>query len=68
LVGETIPLAARMFSIADVWDGISSDRVYRKAMPYDKCVQIIKEGSGSHFDPRLVKLFFEVLEIDEDLG
>ena len=66
LEGEKIPLAARIFALADVWDAISSDRVYRKAIPFDKCVQIIKEGSGTHFDPRFVKLFFRVLEIDED--
>jgi putative nucleotidyltransferase with HDIG domain len=68
LAGEKIPIAARMFALADVWDAISSDRVYRKAIPFDKCVQIIKEGSGTHFDPRFVKLFFQVLEIEEEIN
>jgi putative nucleotidyltransferase with HDIG domain len=68
LAGEKIPVAARMFALADVWDAISSDRVYRKAIPFGKCVQIIKEGSGTHFDPRFVKLFFQVFEIDEELN
>ena len=46
-------------AIADVFDAVSADRCYRAALPLEKCFQIIQEGSGSDFDPALVKLFME---------
>jgi HD-GYP domain-containing protein (c-di-GMP phosphodiesterase class II) len=62
LKGEDIPLAARLFSIADVWDAITTDRPYRKAMPLEKAFSIINEGKGTHFDPMVVDLFYQILE------
>jgi putative nucleotidyltransferase with HDIG domain len=59
--GENIPLAARIFSLVDVWDAITSDRPYRKAMPYKKAIKIIEEGRGSHFDPELTDIFLEYI-------
>ena len=61
LRGDEIPLEARVTAIADVYDALSSDRVYRKAWPKDKVLNYIKENAGKKFDPALVKLFFEVI-------
>ena len=60
--GEEIPVAARIFAIADVWDAVTTDRPYRRAMSYEKAIEVIKEGAGTHFDPAVVDLFLEYLE------
>jgi HD-GYP domain-containing protein (c-di-GMP phosphodiesterase class II) len=60
IVGEQIPLAARIVSIADVYDALSSKRVYRDAFPHDKCVQIIADEAGKLFDPGLVEIFLKL--------
>jgi len=57
LAGEAIPLAARIVSIADVFDAVLSNRPYKKAIDFASAVEIIRAGSGSHFDPILVKAF-----------
>ncbi len=57
LRGETIPLAARLFAIIDVWDALTSDRPYRKAMTFDEAFAYIQTQSGQHFDPQVVELF-----------
>lgn len=62
LRGEKIPLAARIFSVADVWDALTNDRPYRKGWPKEKAQAYIKEQSGKHFDPRVVKKFLEIIE------
>ncbi|GAP08949.1 protein containing PAS domain S-box [Bellilinea caldifistulae] len=62
LKGEEIPLAARIFAVADVWDALTSDRPYRPAWPQAKALNHIREQAGTHFDPRVVKVFFEVIE------
>lgn len=59
---EEIPLEARIMSLADVYDALVSERVYKKAFPKDEAVKIIKEGSGTQFDPNLVPLFLECVE------
>ena len=59
--GEEIPLAARLFSIVDVWDAITSDRPYRAAWSFDKALAYIQEQSGKHFEPEMVKLFIKML-------
>ncbi|MBR6328853.1 MAG: HD domain-containing protein [Lachnospiraceae bacterium] len=61
LHGEVIPLAARIMSVADVFDALSSPRVYKPAFPLDKCLDIIREGSGTQFDPKCVEVFIENL-------
>jgi GAF domain-containing protein len=61
--GTAIPLEARVFSIIDVWDALSSPRPYRPAWPKEKIYQYIKEQSGIHFDPQLVKLWETVFQI-----
>jgi len=55
--GEDIPLEARILSVADVYDSLTSDRPYRKAMSPFEAKEIIEKGSGSEFDPRVVKAF-----------
>jgi len=59
LKGTDIPLQGRIMAIADVYDALISDRSYKSAFPHDQAVEIIKNGSGTHFDPELVKIFLE---------
>jgi putative nucleotidyltransferase with HDIG domain len=63
LAGEDIPLPVRVFSIVDVWDAIITDRVYRKAMTYEESLQIIRQGRGTHFDPKVVDAFEKILPV-----
>ena len=58
LVGEDIPLSGRIVALADVYDALMSKRVYKDAFSHEVTNSIIREGSGSHFDPRLVGAFF----------
>ena len=60
LKGEHIPLAARIFAVADVWDALRSDRPYRPAWPADKAREHIRSQAGTHFDPRVVAAFLEL--------
>lgn len=57
LKGEQIPLAARIFALADIWDALSSKRRYRQAWSREHVVEFIRSRSGTHFDPDLVELF-----------
>jgi putative nucleotidyltransferase with HDIG domain len=57
LVGEQIPLTARIFAIADVWDALRSDRPYRIAWSKEETRAYILKNSGSHFDPSIVETF-----------
>ncbi len=57
LAGEDIPLCARIMAIADVFDALVSERCYKKAMPPEEALKIIREESGTHFDPSLVHVF-----------
>ncbi len=57
LKGEEIPLAARIFSVVDVWDALTSDRPYRKAMGSDDARKYIVDNSGTQFDPTAVEAF-----------
>ena len=56
--GEKIPLSARIMAVADVFDALTSKRVYKSAMPLEKAYAIIREESGTHFDPEVVEAFF----------
>jgi putative nucleotidyltransferase with HDIG domain len=55
--GEDIPLESRIISVADVYDSLTSDRPYRKAMPPFEAREIIEKGSGNDFDPEVVRAF-----------
>ena len=60
LVGEQIPLHARIFAVADVWDALTSSRPYREAWTPERALAYLREESGAHFDPAVVQAF-EVL-------
>ncbi len=68
LAGEHIPKAARIFSVVDVWDALSSDRPYRPAWPKEKILAHIRSLSGTHFDPRVVVAFFEFMRGQTNTG
>ncbi len=57
LAGDLIPLPARIFCLADVYDAMTSDRPYREALSHAETVDYIYSNAGKHFDPRLVKTF-----------
>ena len=59
LVGDAIPIAARLMALADVFDALISKRVYKSAMTFDEAKNIITRDSGSHFDPDIVSAFRE---------
>lgn len=61
LAGENIPLAARIFSVIDVWDALTSDRPYRAAWPRKKALKYVLEQSGIYFDPEVVKQFLKII-------
>jgi HD-GYP domain-containing protein (c-di-GMP phosphodiesterase class II) len=61
LKGETIPLAARLFAVVDVWDALRSDRPYRPAWPEEKVRDYLHRQSGLHFDPEAVETFLTAL-------
>ncbi|MGB7160456.1 MAG: HD domain-containing phosphohydrolase [Tepidisphaeraceae bacterium] len=54
LSGDAIPLAARIMALADVYDALRSRRVYKPAMTHEEALTILRQGSGSHFDPALI--------------
>ena len=57
LAGEDIPLEGRITAVSDVFDALSSRRPYKPAHPIHRCFEIIKDESGSHFDPEVVEAF-----------
>lgn len=61
LKGEEIPITARIFSIVDVWDAMTNDRPYRKALPLEEVISYLKSQSGQHFDPNVADAFFRIL-------
>ena len=60
--GEEIPLSARIMAVADVFDALVAERVYKKPFPYEKAMAIITEGAGKHFDPVVVEAFCHISE------
>ena len=72
LAGHKIPIAGRIVALADVFDALSMNRPYKKAWPLEKILNLIKEESGEHFDPHLVRMFLDslpaILEIKEKYG
>ncbi len=72
LIGERIPLEARITALADVYDALTTKRVYKEVFPEDIADEIIREGRGKHFEPVLVDLFFshkkDILEIKKNFS
>jgi HD-GYP domain-containing protein (c-di-GMP phosphodiesterase class II) len=60
LRGEAIPIGARIFALADVFDALTSRRPYKAPMSYDAALAILEKGRGSHFDPRLLDEFSRI--------
>ena len=65
LKGEEIPLTARIFAVADVWDALSNDRSYRNAWDRKKVIEYLHDESGKYFDPKIVQIFIELLNRGE---
>ena len=61
LKGEEIDLGARIFTVADHYDALISDRPYRAGLPREKVIGFIKEDSGNKYDPKVVEAFLEVM-------
>jgi len=70
LSGKDIPFEGRIAAIADVFDALTTDRIYRTAMPLGRALEIMREGRGTHFDAEALDIFFEgldeVIRIHED--
>ena len=62
LAGEEIPLSARIMAVADVFDALTSVRVYKPAFPLDEAIRLIEEEKGTKFDEKCVEVFFDAIE------
>jgi ribonuclease P protein subunit RPR2 len=60
LAAEDIPVGARIFSVCDTFDAMTSDRPYRRALPFDDAVMEIERNGGTQFDPEVVTSFVEM--------
>jgi putative two-component system response regulator len=69
LSGQSIPLSARIMAVADTYDALRSKRVYKDAISHNDSVEVIRQSSGTHFDPEIVEVFIEceneIIEIYE---
>lgn len=62
LKGEDIPLTARIITLVDAYDAMTSQRCYKRALPHERAVELICADSGAHFDPQVVEAFLEVAD------
>ncbi|MDH4185285.1 MAG: HD domain-containing protein, partial [Nitrospinota bacterium] len=67
LKGEEIPLPARIMSIADIYDALTSKRIYKDAFPHERTVSMIMEESGKMLDPNIVKAFSNVQDVFQEI-
>ncbi|WP_117194116.1 HD-GYP domain-containing protein [Rhizobium terrae] len=67
LSGEDIPIGGRIMAIADVYDALVSERIYKPAMPHQQAVEIILKEAGQHFDPGLVDVFAKIAPRFEEI-
>jgi putative two-component system response regulator len=68
LAGADIPLCARIVAVADVYDALTSNRVYRAALPHATARRMIIDGSGNHFDPDIVEAFVDLSDQFESIS
>jgi putative two-component system response regulator len=68
LAGEAIPVSARLMAIADVYDALISERIYKAALSHDQAARLITEGRGKHFDPDMVDGFLHVHDLFRDIA
>ena len=66
LKGEQIPEEARIIAVADAYDSMSSDRVFRSHLPQEKIKEELRDGSGTQFDPEFAKIMLEIIDEDKD--
>lgn len=60
LAGDEIPISGRLMALADVYDALTSQRVYKETYTHEKAVEIIREERGKHFDPGIVDAFLDI--------
>ncbi|HEX4132014.1 MAG TPA: HD-GYP domain-containing protein [Pirellulales bacterium] len=68
LAGENIPFLARIAAVADAYDAMASDRPYRAGMPDEKLDEVIRQGAGRQWDPRVVEAFFQARDDIRELS
>ncbi|MGA2129828.1 MAG: HD domain-containing phosphohydrolase, partial [Xanthobacteraceae bacterium] len=68
LMGNAIPISARLMAVADVYDALTSRRVYKHAMRHEEAIAIIAEGRGTHFDPDVADAFAEIADEFRDIA
>lgn len=68
LVGDQIPLSARLMALADVYDALRARRAYKPPMSHETAVKIIIEGKGTHFDPRVIDAFIVIQHEFEEIA
>ena len=62
LVEDEIPVEGRIAAVADVFDAMTTNRIYRKAYPLGEAIEIMREGRGDHFDPKILDVFFDSMD------
>ena len=62
LHGEVIPLSARAMAVADVFDALTSPRVYKEPNSLEEAISVLEEGKGTQFDPKCVEAFLDSLD------
>jgi len=67
LKGEDIPLQGRIMAVVDVYDALISERPYKKAFTNEEAVQIIMENAGTHYDPKIAEVFFDVKDLFKEV-
>jgi response regulator RpfG family c-di-GMP phosphodiesterase len=68
LAGNDIPVSGRLMALADVYDALISERVYKPAFSHQQAREIIIEGSGSHFDPDVVEAFLALEDAFQEIA
>jgi HD-GYP domain len=65
--GEEIPLEARIIAVADTYDAITSDRIYRKGRTHDEAIAELKRVAGTQLDPEIVEIFCKVVKSESSV-
>jgi putative two-component system response regulator len=60
MIGDAIPLVARIVAIADAYDAMATDRPYKKSLPLEECEQLLRKTSGKMYDPELIEVFVKL--------